>query len=89
MTEAKRELATISGSKFGVGDRDRCWLQFQTKTLDGNAAMQYLEIDEAAHLLEHLHIGDVRNLDGHVVVVRREGTEGGGMGTMVYAEGFC
>jgi hypothetical protein len=57
-------MAIIRRPKFGVGDRGRTWLQFETYVSESSAASQTLEVDEAAKVIEAYGVTDVSKLDG-------------------------
>lgn len=57
-------MAIMRGVRFGVGDRGRCWLEFETKLSTGAAAMQYLEVEAAVELIEAYGVRDVHDLEG-------------------------
>lgn len=62
-------MAIMRNVRFGVGDRDVCWLQFETKLAGGSAAMQYLMPDEAIPLIEEYGVRDVHDLNGKPCLV--------------------
>lgn len=63
------EMAIMRDVRFGVGDRGRCWLQFETKVANGSAAMQYLEVEQAVPVIETYGVSDVHQLNGKPCLV--------------------
>jgi len=61
MTE---EVAIIRNPKYGVDDRGRVTLRFDTYTSESTAALQVLSVDKATEALLQADVDDVHLLNG-------------------------